>query len=141
MAEKYTLRIVTPNRVFFEGKVEMVVFQSLEGELGVLAGHIPLTTVIDSTVFYMKETMDQPQKMAAVHDGFVEILPDQVTVLTEAAEWPEEIDEQRAKAAKERAERRLEGVSGAAEGEVPGLDIKRAQLALHRALTRLEIKK
>lgn len=135
MAEQFTLRIITPERVFYEGKAEMIVFQSLEGELGVLAGHIPLTTVIDSTVFYLKDTMDQPQKMAAVHEGFVEILPDRVTVLTEAAEWPEEIDEERAKAARERAEKRLE------QGDNPDLDLRRAQLALRRSLTRLQIKK
>lgn len=135
MAEQFTLRIITPERIFYEGKAEMIVFQSLEGELGVLAGHIPLTTVIDSTVFYLKDTMDQPQKMAAVHEGFVEILPDQVTVLTEAAEWPEEIDEERAKAARERAEKRLE------QGDNPDLDLRRAQLALRRSLTRLQIKK
>ena len=135
MAEQFTLRIITPERIFYEGKAEMIVFQSLEGELGVLAGHIPLTTVIDSTVFYLKDTMDQPQKMAAVHEGFVEILPDQVTVLTEAAEWPEEIDEERAKAARERAEKRLE------QGDNPDLDLRRAQLALRRSLTRLKIKK
>lgn len=134
MAEQFTLRIITPERVFYEGKAEMIVFQSVEGELGVLAGHIPLTTVIDSTVFYLKDTMDQPQKMAAVHEGFVEILPDQVTVLTEAAEWPEEIDEERAKAAKARAEKRLE------QGDSQNLDLRRAQLALMRSLTRLQIK-
>lgn len=135
MAQQFKLRIITPERVFYEGDAEMIVFQSVEGELGVLAGHIPLTTVIDSTVFYLKDTMDQPQKMAAVHEGFVQILPDQVTVLTEAAEWPEEIDEDRAKAAKERAEKRLEQ-----EGN-KDLDMRRARLALMRSLTRLEVKK
>lgn len=135
MAQQFKLRIITPERVFYEGDAEMIVFQSVEGELGVLAGHIPLTTVIDSTVFYLKDTMDQPQKMAAVHEGFVQILPEQVTVLTEAAEWPEEIDEDRAKAAKKRAEKRLEQ-----EGN-KDLDMRRAQLALMRSLTRLEVKK
>lgn len=134
MAQQFKLRIITPERVFYEGDAEMIVFQSVEGELGVLAGHIPLTTVIDSTVFYLKDTMDQPQKMAAVHEGFVQILPDQVTVLTEAAEWPDEIDEERAKAAKERAEKRL------SQGSSQNLDMRRAQLALRRSLTRLQVK-
>ena len=80
--------------------------------------------------------MEEPQKMAAVHEGFVQILPDQVTVLTESAEWPEEIDAERAKAAKERAEKRLEQKS-----ENRDLDLRRAQLALMRSLTRLELKR
>lgn len=136
MAQQFKLRIITPERVFYEGSAEMVVFQSVEGELGVLAGHIPLTTVIDSTVFYLKDTMDQPQKMAAVHEGFVQILPDEVTVLTESAEWPDEIDEERAKAAKMRAEKRLEEKEGNRD-----LDLRRAELALMRSLTRLELKR
>ena len=136
MAEQFKLRIITPERIFYEDDVEMIVFQSVEGELGVLAGHIPLTTVIDSTVFYLKHTMEEPQKMAAVHEGFVQILPDQVTVLTESAEWPEESDAERAKAAKERAEKRLEQKS-----ENRDLDLRRAQLALMRSLTRLELKR
>jgi F-type H+-transporting ATPase subunit epsilon len=135
MAQQFKLRIITPERVFYEGMTEMIVFQSVEGELGVLAGHIPLTTVIDSTVFYLKDTLDQPQKIAAVHEGFVQILPDQVTVLTEAAEWPDEIDESRAQAAKERAEKRLANQSDS------NLDLRRAQLSLMRSLTRLQVKK
>ncbi len=134
MSEQMTVKIVTPERVFYEGAAEMVIFQSTEGELGILPGHIPLTTVIDSTVFYLKERMDQPQKMAAVHGGFVQILPEMVTVVTTAAEWPEEIDEERAHQAEQRARQRLEE---AREGKADQL---RAELALRRSLTRLQVK-
>ena len=134
MREQMTVKIVTPERVFYEGAAEMVIFQSTEGELGILPGHIPLTTVIDSTVFYLKERMDQPQKMAAVHGGFVQILPEMVTVVTTAAEWPEEIDEERAHQAEQRARQRLEE---AREGKADQL---RAELALRRSLTRLQVK-
>ena len=134
MSEQMTVKIVTPERVFYEGAAEMVIFQSTEGELGILPGHIPLTTVIDSTVFYLKERMDQPQKMAAVHGGFVQILPEMVTVVTTAAEWPEEIDEERAHQAEQRARQRLEE---AREGKADQL---LAELALRRSLTRLQVK-
>ncbi len=133
MSDQMTLRIVTPERVFYEGQVEMVIFQSSEGELGIMPGHIPLTTVIDSTVFYLKEKMEQPQQLAAVHGGFVEILPEQITVVTGAAEWPNEIDEERARAAETRARERLEKKDST-------LDQRRAELALMRSVTRLQVK-
>lgn len=135
MAEQFTLRIITPQRVFYEGAVQMVVFDSVDGEMGVLAGHIPLTTVLDSTIFYLRTEEGVPQRLAAVHGGFVEILPDQMTVLTEAAEWPEEIDAARAEAAKERAEHRIEE-----KDQNPELDMRRAELALRRSLVRLQVK-
>ena len=133
MADKqFRLRILTPERVFYEGMADLVIFQGVEGELGVLPGHIPLTTLISSSSFHILTEDKNKTAVVAVHEGFVEILPDQVTLLTEAAEWPEEIDVERAERAKERAQKRLDN-SG------DGLDIKRAQLAMQRALTRLHV--
>ncbi len=134
MSDVMAIRIVTPERVFYEGTAEMVIFQAVSGELGILPGHVPLTAVIDSTVFYLKEQMDQPQRFAAVHGGFVQVLPDRVTVVTNAAEWPEEIDEERARRAEERARQRL------AEAEDGKADYRRAELALRRSLVRLQLK-
>ena len=73
-------------------------------------------------------------KKAAVHSGFVEILGDKVTLLAEVAEWPDEIDKNRAEEAKMRAERRL-------KMKEAGLDVKRAEIALKKALIRIDIAK
>ena len=77
-----------------------------EGEIGVYAGHIPMTNILKPGILHIVEAGGQ-DKYAAVHDGFIEILPDKITVLAGIAEWPEEIDINRANEAKIRAERRL----------------------------------
>ena len=129
----FELRIITPHRVFYEGEVDMVEFNTTEGEIGVLPGHIPMTVIVKPGILTISEK--NGEKQAALHSGFAEILPERITILAEVIEWPEEIDEERAKAARERAEKRLE------QGDNPDLDLRRAQLALRRSLTRLQIKK
>ena len=134
MADKnsFLLRIITPDRVFYENQVEMVEFNTTEGEIGVLPGHIPLTVIVKPGILNITET--EGDKEAALHAGFAEILPDRVTILAEIIEWPEEIDEERAKAAKERAEERL-------RSRTPETDIMRAETALQRAMARIEVLK
>lgn len=130
--KEFQVEIICPDRVFFTGTATMIEMNTVEGEVGVLRGHIPVTTVIAPG--YVVITNEDQQKEALVHSGFVEILPDKVTVLAEVAEWPEEIDVGRAQAAKERAEKRL------AE-RMENLDVARAELALRRALLRIDAKK
>lgn len=125
----FILKIITPERLFFEGEAEMVEFNTTEGQIGVYKNHVPTTVIISPGILTI--TMPDEEKEAALHAGFVEILQDQVTILAEAVEWPDEIDENRAKSAKERAERRLQ------EKEA-GIDEDRAQIALMRALTRIQ---
>lgn len=129
----FQLKIISPDRVFYEGNVEMVEFVSSEGELGVYADHIPLTTVLVPGIMKIHE--QEGVKLAALHAGFVEILQDKVTILAEIAEWPEEIDINRANEARIRAERRLGGISGESN-----INLMRAQLALEKSLTRISIK-
>ena len=83
----------------------MVEMKTTEGEIGVLAGHIPLTAILEPGVLRIKQ--EENVREAALHDGFVEIQKDRVTVLAESCEWPDEIDVERANEAKERAERRI----------------------------------
>ena len=132
MADKSTfqLRIITPERVFYEGQAEMVEFNTTEGEIGVLPGHIPLTVIVKPGVLKIHEP--EGEKNAALHSGFVEILQDQVTILAEIVEWPSEIDLSRAEAAKARAEERL-------QSKTPETDVLRAETALHRAIARIEV--
>lgn len=123
------LRIITPDRVFYENDVKMVEFNTTEGEIGVLPGHIPLTVIIKPGILDITET--EGDKVAALHSGFAEILPDRVTILAEIIEWREEIDERRAEAARERAEERL-------RSKTPETDLLRAETALQRAVARIE---
>lgn len=134
MAEEnkfFHLEIITPDRNFYEGEASMVEFTSVNGEMGVYKHHIPLTTVLAPGIVTITEA--EGKKEAAIHAGFVEILPDKVTFLAEIAEWPEEIDVARAEAARARAEERLH--NHAAE-----VDVTRAEIALKKALVRIDIK-
>lgn len=127
MAEKFKLTIVTPDREFFNEDVDMVEFNTTEGEIGIYKGHIPLTVIVKPGILTI--TQGETVKNAALHAGFVQILPEEVTILAEIIEWPGEIDEERAKAARERAESRLSG-----GGDV---DVVRAEAALMRATARI----
>ena len=128
MAEKFKLSIVTPDREFFNEETDMVEFNTTEGEIGVYAGHAPLTVIVKPGILTV--TQGETVRNAALHAGFVQILPDEVTILAEIIEWPEEIDRERAEAAKQRAEERLAGRDA-------NIDLDRAQVALMRAVTRI----
>ena len=126
----FRLEIITPERVFYEGDVNMVEFNTTEGEIGVYKGHVPMTVIINPGVLTISEA--DRAKNTALHAGFVEILQDKVTVLAESVEWPEEIDKARAEAAKARAEERL-------RTKTPETDIMRAETALQRAIARINV--
>lgn len=134
MAEEksFQLRIVTPDRVFYEGEVSMVEFNTTEGEIGVLPRHIPLTVIVKPGILVIKE--EEGEKRAALHAGFAEILPESVTILAEIIEWPDEIDGHRAEAALERAQERLQNKN-------VETDLARAETALLRAMARIEVLK
>ena len=134
MAENngYRLRVVTPERIFYEGDVEMVEFNTTEGQIGVLPGHIPLTVIVKPGILVITEP--DGQKEAALHAGFAEILPDGITILAEIVEWPEEIDENRAEAALQRARERIADRNAQT-------DLARAETALLRAMARIEVLK
>ena len=131
MADKNTflLRIITPERIFYEGRAEMVEFNTTEGEIGILPGHVPLTVILKPGILNIYEP--EGEKCAALHSGFAEILQEQVTILAEVVEWPHEIDYSRAEAAKARAEERL-------RDRTSETDIARAETALQRAVARIE---
>lgn len=131
MADVMKLRVITPEKQFYEGDVTMVELTTTEGDIGVYPSHIPLTAVVAPGVLTIHE--EGETKEASLISGFVTILPDGVTVMAEIAEWPDEIDFKRAEEARVRAERRL------SSGEA-GLDQLRAEMALKRALVRLGLK-
>lgn len=130
MADTGTMKLLvnTPERVFFNGEATFVELATREGEIGVYPQHIPLTAVLVPCVLTIHQ--NDGIKKAAVHGGIVEVLKDKVIILAEIAEWPDEIDVNRANDAKIRAERRLASKDS-------NLDVPRAEMALKRSLARL----
>lgn len=126
----FDLKIVCPDRVFFEGQASMIELNTTEGEVGIYKNHEPMTLIIAPGVCTI--TNGEEKKDAAVLAGFIEILPDKVTILAETAEWPDEIDVERANSAKARAEQRINAHSA-------DTDMARAQTALSRSIARLYV--
>ena len=128
----FKLKVISPDRMFYEGEAIMLELNTMDGIVGIYKNHMPMTYIIEPGVMTITES-EESKKEAALHAGFIQILPDEITVLAEVVEWPDEIDENRAKEAQIRAERRL------SEKEA-GLNTVRAEMALRRALTRQEVK-
>ncbi len=127
----FKLTIICPDRIFYEGEASMIELNTSEGEVGIYKNHIPMTMILVPGV--LKITESEGVKEAALHAGFIEVLPDEIKILAEIAEWPEEIDTNRANEAKIRAERRL-------AGDDPGeINTLRAEIALKKSLIRLEL--
>ena len=132
MADLFKLHVITPERRFYDGEASMVELTTTEGDIGVYRNHIPLTAIVAPGVLKIHE--EGEVKEAALISGFIEILPERITIKAEVAEWPDEIDANRAEEARIRAERRLKEESGE-------IDTMRAELALRRALVRLSLRK
>jgi len=132
MSATFNLEIVTPERSFFSGEVEMVILKTPEGEMGVLKGHTPMVVAV--AVGAIKIKKDGEWLEALLTEGFMEVRLDKTVVLIDTAEWPNEIDINRAKAAMQRAEERLQRQMGQTEHV-------RSQAAMARALARLKVTK
>src|SRR5204862_1952306 len=125
------LELVTPERPVVRAAVIGVSLPGKEGYLGILPGHAPLLSELKAGE--LSYTQDDATHYVAVSWGFAEVLPDRVIVLVHTSERAEEIDVERARQAKGRAEERLSKPSD------PDVDRERAQAALERAMTRLEV--
>ncbi|HUY74000.1 MAG TPA: ATP synthase F1 subunit epsilon [Candidatus Dormibacteraeota bacterium] len=112
---KYPLRVVSVERSLFEGEVEFIIANGADGELGVLARHAPLMTILKPGPLRIQETIGGPEQLLFVGGGFLEVLPDRVTVLADVAEHADEISIERAEEARRRAQEKLAGTVSAAE--------------------------
>ena len=129
---KMRLQIISPKKVLYDGECTMLEYNTTEGYVGILPGHVAMTQVMaPGKLAIYEENIAKPTYIAAM-SGISKILPDLVVLLVEIAELKDEIDIERAKAAKERAEKRI------ADND-DKLDLKRAQYALKKAQTRLEV--
>lgn len=118
------VNIVTPDGPVYDANIEMVSVRAESGDLGILPGHIP--TVAPLKIGAVRLKKDGQTELVAVSGGFIEVRPDQVTILAQTAETAEGIDKERAEAARQRAQERLNSQSD-------DTDIRRAELALQRA--------
>lgn len=130
MADKLNLEVITPERRVLSETVDEVVVPGLGGELGILPEHTPLISQLQTGVLVYRQGADR--KQLHVSGGFVEVQPDRVSVLSDVAERPEEIDLERAQRAKEHAEKEL-----TSQGE--DTDYRDAEQKLQRALTRIQL--
>ena|SRR5579863_860696 len=131
--DKINLELVTPDRLMIRDAVLAVSLPGREGYLGILPGHAPLLSELKpGQVSY---TQGKVTHYLYVNWGFAEVIPDRVIVLVEGSERPEEIDIERAKKSRERAEQRLRR-AGVGEAEI---DAERARAALERAMARIEV--
>ena len=132
MENTFQLEIVTPSRLLVKDAAEEAQIPGVTGYLGILPGHAPLITELAVGVLTYKAS--GATHTLSVAWGFMEVLPDKVTILAEAAERPQEIDVERAQKAKGRAEQRL-------KSNDLQVDYTRAEDALQRADTRLNVAK
>lgn len=135
MADKLHIKIITADKTLCDRDTGMVIAPGVVGEFGVLPGHMPFISVLDTGTLEIKSgpKSEAPEDAYAVHGGFLQVNEDEVLVLATAAEQKEKIDVERAKRAQARAEERL---SGHKEKE---FDKARAEAALKRAIVRLRI--
>ncbi|MGO1370438.1 MAG: F0F1 ATP synthase subunit epsilon [Senegalia sp. (in: firmicutes)] len=131
MAATFDLEIVTPDRKFFEDQVEMVVVRGLEGDIGILKNHTPYVTPL--AIGRVKIKQNGKYKVATVAEGYLDVTKTKTTIVTDAAEWPEEIDLNRAELAKKRAEEKL-------KRKEKDIDTRRAEIALKKAINRINMK-
>lgn len=132
MASTFHLEILTPGRKFYEGDVQMVIVPGVGGEEGILVDHVPVVIALKDGILKIQENNEW--KEAIIHKGFIEVEHKKSIIMSDSVEWPEEIDVNRALAAKERAEERL-------RQKLSQLEYLRSKAALARALARLRVVK
>lgn len=128
---KFYLEVITPEKVFFRGEVEMIVLDAVGGEIGIMAMHEPSVYAVQPGI--LRIYRDGKPREAFVSAGFCEVRPDETLVLSQAVEWPEEIDERQAEEAARRAEDQLRHIKSIKEYRV-------SKAALARAFARLAVK-
>lgn len=131
MEKHINLTIITPEKEFYSGEILSLVTENEDGRFGILANHVPTVLPLKPTVTTFTEVNGKELK-AFTSTGILRVYSGQVEMLCSACEWPEDIDVLRAKQSKERAEQRLL--------HKDGIDIKRAEDAILRALMRIKTK-
>lgn len=132
MSSKIKLNILTPMESFYDGDVAEINTSTVSGDIGILPQHSPLIGLLKPTVTKLK-LEDGTEKTLFTSTGILKVTKEEIQMIVDDAEWPEDIDVERAEKAKERAEKRLSNVA-------KNTDAKRAEIALQRAIARLRTK-
>ena len=130
MADTIRLDIVTAEKVVYSDDVDIVVAPGIGGQLGILPHHTNLMTTLEAGELHIKKSGEEVSM--AISGGFLEVRPDRIIILADAAERDIEIDLARAEEARQRARERL-------AHRTPDLDVARAEAALQRSVTRLKV--
>jgi F-type H+-transporting ATPase subunit epsilon len=132
MAASFNFEIYTPYRLFFSGFVQAIVLTLVDGEVAVYANHAPFTAPVIPCLLKIKDAKGN-WRTAFTSEGFLEVRNSKTILVSDTAEWPEEIDYERARDAKERAEKSL-------EGSIFKFEINSASASLKRADMRIKIR-
>ena len=130
--EKIRLQVISPSKIIYDGECTMLEYNTTEGYVGVLPGHVAMTQIVAPGKLAIYEEGKEKPTYAAVMSGISTIMPDTVILLAEIIELKDDIDVARAKEAKERAEKRI-------SEKAEGIDLARAERALLRANIRLSV--
>ena len=130
--EKIRLQVISPSKIIYDGECTMLEYNTTEGYVGVLPGHVAMTQIVAPGKLAIYEEGKEKPTYAAVMSGISTIMPDTVILLAEIIELKDDIDVARAKEAKERAEKRI-------SEKAEGIDLARAERALMRANVRLAV--
>lgn len=122
------LKIVTPDKLFYDDECDYVIARGVEGDIGILKDHTPFVTLLQIGRMVIKKNGEE--RIAAVAGGYIDVRQNNITVVSDACEWQDEIDIKRALKAKERAEKTLSEKGG---------DTFKAELSLKKAINRLNI--
>jgi len=129
MAETFYVEIITPERTFFAGEIEEIVLQTLDGEVGILKNHTPMVMAVATGVIRILK--DGEWSEAVLSEGFMEIKQDKTIIFCDTAEWPHEVDINRAKYEEQRAMEML-------QSKLSLQEYAKSQAALQKALTKLK---
>lgn len=137
MAKSTLLEVITPSKLFYRDKIELVIVRTLNGDEGFMANHAWAVKLLDTGELWIQEKGSKDFKIAAISGGFVDV-KDTITIFTDAAEWPGDIDVSRSKNERERAEKWLE------EHKIPVTvedekNIDKAKLAILKASNRMNV--
>lgn len=132
MAKTFKLEVITPERLFYEGEVEMVIVRTTLGYEGFLANHAWACKLLGTGIMRIKESGESEFRYASITGGFIDV-KGRVTIFTDAAEWPEEIDIGR-------QERKLEQARNILAKGKDDKDIRLAKLSIDKALNRVKLR-
>lgn len=120
----YRLKIVAPDKLFFDGETTQIIVKTTEGDVGILANHTSFVANLPAGPLKVK--IDEKFKTAAISGGVIKVSKDLVTILAVSVEWSEDIDVDRAKRAEENARNSLKAYQSGKEFENASFELKRA---------------